>query len=517
VKTLVVSLLRMGDFFQQIQLLRQLSETTQVHVLLNESLREAAAIFPEFEYRFFPRQQLQDLLTSSQANTLAAFETLQNFCSGLNQEGYSEIQNWTHNFLSARLIDLLEVPKKTGCRFEQGQAVKMRCAEVYLNEVWGPSRRPSFHWMDAVQMSLGVSRAALMKADQHRHGPTYLQIFTSDEKKNWPQVQWLEVAARIRDLGEDVRILCAPFELEKLKTEFYAYRIEVLGLADLRDTLTKAKLVISGDTAIIHLAALTRTPVLGLYLGSADPFKTGPQQHLARVLWPEVDCSPCRHAKACDQRSHLCAESLKPEDVLSEVESMMGHGVKSNRASNLRAFGVLPGPTGRTLLSEMGQGQDQAWAQLVWEFYLNRDHEQNVAPYGSAARLMSQQIICRKSGRSWIEILKVKVQKTEVILEDLSFLIWKDLKSLNAGQRQDSSDAQMRLLTESLRVLWPRADFFNRLVESMHVGDENPFLKLKTRKEALHEAAELTFIQKNLVRKLEQELTEKEDTDGARA
>ncbi|MBX2996397.1 MAG: glycosyltransferase family 9 protein [Bdellovibrionaceae bacterium] len=516
-KILVVSLLRIGDFFQQIPHLRALGENHEVHVLVNESLRPVTELFPEFRYHFFPRERLQTFLTSPNCNLLAAFEELRGLCEALRLESFQEIQNWTHNFLSTRLMDLLQAPVKTGAQFQDGELVRARGAETYLNDVWGPSRRPSFQWMDAVQMAVKSPRAGLLGADNHRHGPVYLQIFTSDEKKNWPQDRWLQLARDIRELGEDVRILCAPFELEKMLVDFYAFRVEVLDWRDLQQALSRAKLVISGDTSIVHLAALCRAPILGLYLGSADPYKTAPRQSGARVLWPEVACAPCRHSEMCGQRRHLCSESLNVQTVYNEVVAMMGHGTKSIKISNVRGFEVLPGISARPLLAEAGQGLEQIWAQLVWEFYLGRDHEQNVAPYGSAARLMTQKVVSTKSLRAWTETLNHKLEKTDEILEDLSFLIWNDLKTIGTQNDGMASDTQVRLLTESLRLLWPKTDFFHRLVDSMQVSDENRFLKLKNRKEALREATELVLIQKNLTRRMTQELSEREDNHGARA
>lgn len=516
-KVLVVSLLRIGDFFQQVPHLRALGEKHDVHVLVNESLRSVTGLFPEFRYHFFPRERLQDLLASPNCHLLSAFQELREVFENLNRENFQEIQNWTHNFLSARLLDLLQAPAKTGARFHDGQLVHSPGTQVYLNEVWGPSSRPSFQWMDAVQMAVKSPRTGLLTADFHRHGPIYLQIFTSDQKKNWPQSSWVQLAQDLRELGEDVRILCAPFELEKMRADFYAFRVEVLSWTDLQAALGRAKLVVSGDTSIVHLAALNRAPVLGLYLGSADPYKTAPRQVGARVLWPEITCAPCRHSEECSQRRHLCSESLSVQTVYNEVVAMMGHAAKPIKVSNVRSFEVLPGISARPLLAEAGQALEQTWAQLVWEFYLGRDHEQNVAPYGSAARLMTQRVVSIKSLRAWTETLTHKLEKTDEILEDLSFLIWNDLKTLGAGGDGMASDTQMRLLTESLRLLWPKTDFFHRLVDSMQVSDENRFLKLKNRKEALREAAELVLIQKNLTRRMTQELSEREDTHGARA
>jgi ADP-heptose:LPS heptosyltransferase len=68
-------------------------------------------------------------------------------------------------------------------------------------------------------------------------------------------------------------------------------------LDELLGHLEQAALVIAQDTGVLHLAAATSTPVLGLYHGSARALETGPFQHGAHVMEIQADCHPCREGK----------------------------------------------------------------------------------------------------------------------------------------------------------------------------------------------------------------------------
>jgi hypothetical protein len=67
--------------------------------------------------------------------------------------------------------------------------------------------------------------------------------------------------------------------------------------------LEQAALVIAQDTGVLHLAAATSTPVLGLYHGSARALETGPFQHGAHLLEIVADCHPCSEGRmSCADR-----------------------------------------------------------------------------------------------------------------------------------------------------------------------------------------------------------------------
>lgn len=325
-KVLVVSLLRIGDFLQIAPTLAKMQVDRQIelHLLLNSGLEQAEALFPQFKYHFFPRAHLQELVVNKNISVLSAFDFLLKFIDKLNLLQFDEVQNWTHNWLSARLIDLIDAKKYSGVRFRAGKLVPISPEEKYMSEIWQSSATPRIDYVDALAKIHGVQPAEKLPAIK-REGPIYLQIFTSDIKKNWPQKKWLTLASTLKEIKKanpefpDVRILCSESEIEKIIPDFFSYPIDVLSFVDLKQALAKASLIVSGDTSIIHLAATSQTPIVGLYLGPANAKKTGPRQKSATILEAQVECSPCFHSQTCSQKRHLCSEQLTEEIVLEGI------------------------------------------------------------------------------------------------------------------------------------------------------------------------------------------------------
>jgi ADP-heptose:LPS heptosyltransferase len=520
VKILVLSLLRLGDFFQQQPLLEELrQEGNEVHVLINEGLAAVPGLFPQFRFHIFPRETAQRILAHPQCNALGAFAAVSELVDRLNAENFDRIENWTHQTLSAHLMDLLTAPDKKGARFENGRLVEAEGGLRYLNENWGPARAASFQWIDAVARAMSHTSARLPSADFHRTGAIYLQVLTSDAKKNWSLDHWRRLADVLVEQGEDVRILCAPFE-EKILREKWgdAFPLCVLGLSDLRESLATAKLVVTGDTSVAHLAALQRAPVLGIYLGSADPRKTAPRQNGARILWASTACSPCRHRDDCSQPRHFCGDEMSFETVQQEVMEMIQHGPRALRPTNVRRFEVLEGSAGAAVLSEAGQKSMGLWAQVVWDFYLNGDHENPVAPYGSAARVLLQRWGNHKETREWVDGMKERLDVSFGILGNVSETLWTLMRDFNQNS-QLSAQAEHGMRTEVNRLaeMWKETDFVGRLVESNLSSDATPFVRIRQRKESLQEVFDLFSVQKNLIRVLDQELKERGAGHGARA
>ena len=520
-KILVLSLMRMGDFFQQIPLLNQLvNEGNEVHVLVNDSLKETLAFFPLLKAHFFSRNQMQKILASRECNTLSAIAELRKTVTELNAENFDCIENWTHNFLSARLMDLLQADVKKGARFVDGVLLKEKNrALTYLNESWGEARFTGFHWIDTLAFAMGHATPKTEKADDHRVGPIYLQVLTSDVKKNWALRNWKELAAYLEIEGHEVKILCAPFEQGQLLTEgFNSLQIAALNLVDLKKALSKASLLVTGDTSVAHLAALHRTPTLALFLGSANPWKTAPRLKGARVLWSQVICSPCRHRSPCSQAEFICSKKLSIETVKREVTQMIQHDPQRIEKSDVRRFEVKEGIGGALILDEAAQQTLGVWVQMVWQFYFNRDHENVVAPYGSAARLVLQKWNLKKEQTAWVESLKSRINQGLEIVDSISEALWLSMRDFNvSNELKRETENQMRDLVTRLHDLWQETDFVIRLKESMISSDENPFVRIRQRKESLQEVYELFAVQKNLIRVIDQELKERGVEYGARA
>lgn len=109
-------------------------------------------------------------------------------------------------------------------------------------------------------------------------GYTVVHPFSGDEEKNWPLASWAELLRR--SPGERFVILCGPGEEARLKPHLKEFpAADVLAapsLGRLKAALSRARLVIGGDSGPEHAAAALGTPVLSLF-GPTDPARCRPR------------------------------------------------------------------------------------------------------------------------------------------------------------------------------------------------------------------------------------------------
>ncbi len=127
---------------------------------------------------------------------------------------------------------------------------------------------------------------------------------------------WLIGSGKDAELGEDIRAqsggactnLCG-------KTD----------LAAAIDLIACAKLVVSNDSGLMHVAAALGKPLIALY-GSSSPAHTPPlslssQAGSARIVNIDIECSPC-FARACPLGHFKCMNDLLPAQVLAGIDTL---------------------------------------------------------------------------------------------------------------------------------------------------------------------------------------------------
>ncbi|MBI5911563.1 MAG: lipopolysaccharide heptosyltransferase II [Betaproteobacteria bacterium] len=127
---------------------------------------------------------------------------------------------------------------------------------------------------------------------------------------------WLIGSAKDAELGEAIRAQSGG-ACENLcgKTD----------LAAAIDLIACAKLVVSNDSGLMHVAAALGKPLVALY-GSSSPEHTPPlslssQPGLARIVNLEIECSPC-FARECPLSHFKCMNDLLPARVLAEIDAI---------------------------------------------------------------------------------------------------------------------------------------------------------------------------------------------------
>jgi len=93
----------------------------------------------------------------------------------------------------------------------------------------------------------------------------------------------------------------------------------------------KARAFIGVDSGPLQISATLGVPSVGLY-GPTDPRVFAPRGRNIRIIWKKFPCSPCYNERtvlltnrfeSCPHGRPLCMESIKPEEVFSEIDSLL--------------------------------------------------------------------------------------------------------------------------------------------------------------------------------------------------
>ncbi len=93
-------------------------------------------------------------------------------------------------------------------------------------------------------------------------------------------------------------------------------------LGEAADLLACARVVVSNDSGLMHVAAAVGRPVVALF-GSSSPDYTPPLSPLARIVRNPVPCSPC-FQRVCPLGHFACLEELPVGRVLDQTLSAAG-------------------------------------------------------------------------------------------------------------------------------------------------------------------------------------------------
>lgn len=140
--------------------------------------------------------------------------------------------------------------------------------------------------------------------------------------KRWTGSGYAALARRLAAEGMDVWVLGGPGERD-IAGEIAAAggpRVRDLTGNDLRNAilaLAAAEIAVSNDSGLLHVAAATGTPSIGIF-GPTSPWHWAPLNPLAAVIEPDTDlpCRPC-HKPVCRLGHHRCMRDIAPEQVLA--------------------------------------------------------------------------------------------------------------------------------------------------------------------------------------------------------
>jgi lipopolysaccharide heptosyltransferase I len=157
----------------------------------------------------------------------------------------------------------------------------------------------------AVEFPIAAVESAIATALRHRFAEGYaiLNPGAAWPNKRWPPARFGAIAAMLRDrFGVASVVLWGPGEAEiaaavVAASDGAAVAAAATTLSDLVAAARGARLVVSGDTGPLHIAAAVGVPVVALF-GPTDPGRNGPWQPADRSLSRYAECC-CHYERRC--------------------------------------------------------------------------------------------------------------------------------------------------------------------------------------------------------------------------
>jgi hypothetical protein len=295
--------------------------------------------------------------------------------------------------LAAKICGQIKAQSKFGISVEHGLA-------IYSHPAWGRfantqlsrNQKIPFHSLEILAKANGLPVPKPPIAKVNDANTIVLQVTSSEAKKTVDFEIWQSVIQNLKSQGYKVQVLSTDTESTTLAPVFGSDLL-IGEFSDFAEAIKGAKILVSVDTALLHLSALLAVPSVAIYLGSGNAYTNFPYIAGARVLVPTSECYPCSHSVACPYQIRKCAETLNIENL---AQFIVDTGA---RVSAMNRFFTQIINSELNILSmedSMNTVQiERSISRAVWDMFLNKSYQEEVAPYGSFANRIADDVIDR--------------------------------------------------------------------------------------------------------------------------
>ena len=161
------------------------------------------------------------------------------------------------------------------------------------------------HEIESVKRGFGVEGRYAAFCPGAEYGPA----------KRWPYFRELS-----EKLGLQTVVLGSANDVEAAQGITGNNLVGKTTLDEAINLLAGAAFVVSNDSGLMHIAAALGRPQVALF-GSSSPQHTPPLSEAARVLWLQVECSPC-FRRVCPLGHFRCMREMGVETILKEIQNL---------------------------------------------------------------------------------------------------------------------------------------------------------------------------------------------------
>ncbi len=334
---LVIQTAFLGDAILTLPMIQELKKKN------SESKLDVLAI-PSTEIIFSSSSYVDNVIVIDKREKHKSIKRLNNFIKELREKSYSIIYSPHRSFRSAYITIKLGVRETYGFdnssfKYAYKNIVKYKQTdhEVQRNlELIGEDTKDK-SWKISPEIIIAETEKEKVTdvLSTNKIDTEFIAVAPGSvwETKRYPKEYYSEVIKSL--IAKNEKVVLIGGENDKLLCDEIAFNTNdkvknLAGEFSVTETiqlLGSAKLLITNDSAPTHMGMCADIPVLTIYCSTAPGFGFYPYNNKSRYLsYDKLDCKPCgiHGYKECPVKSFDCGYKLIPEDILKEVEKMLG-------------------------------------------------------------------------------------------------------------------------------------------------------------------------------------------------
>lgn len=152
------------------------------------------------------------------------------------------------------------------------------------------------------------------------------------ETKKWPDYKFINLIEKIYNKYKTPVVLTGSSKekkyLDLISSSLVDKVINTAGkttLSDLLHLIKYADLLITNDSGPMHIAVLTKTPIIAIFGPTTKELGFFPYSDNSTVFESDIKCRPCKlhGSNNCPHKHFLCMKLIKVEDVFKEIEKIL--------------------------------------------------------------------------------------------------------------------------------------------------------------------------------------------------